>query len=52
VPYRGKRNEPAWVPLTLARLARARNADPGELASATMENARRLFGLAASCPPG
>jgi len=52
VPYRGKRNEPAWVPLTLARLARARNADPGELASATMENARRLFGLAPSCPPG
>ena len=52
VPYRGKRNEPAWVPLTLARLARARNADPSELAAATVDNARRLFGLATSCPAG
>lgn len=45
VPYRGKRNEPAWVPLTLARVARARNAEPGALAAATVDNARRLFGL-------
>ena len=45
VPYRGKRNEPAWVPLTLARLARARNADVEDLTAATVENARRLFGL-------
>jgi len=52
VPYRGKRNESAWVPLTLARLARARNTDPSELATATVENARRLFGLATSCPAG
>jgi TatD DNase family protein len=52
VPYRGKRNEPAWVPLTLARLARARNADPTELAAATIENARRLFGLVSSSPAG
>ena len=45
VPYRGKRNEPALVPLTLARLARARNADVEDLTAATVENARRLFGL-------
>ena len=52
VPHRGKRNEPVWVPLTLARLARARNADPTELAAATIENARRLFGLVSSSPAG
>ncbi|HEX6809536.1 MAG TPA: TatD family hydrolase [Gemmatimonadaceae bacterium] len=52
VPYRGKRNEPAWVPLTLARLSRARHADLEELTAATVENARRLFGLASSSPAG
>ena len=51
-PHRGRRNEPSWVPLTLARLARARRADPGELAAATAENASRLFGLVHSPPAG
>jgi TatD DNase family protein len=46
VPYRGKRNEPAWVPRTLAKLAVARGDDPQELASVTAANAQRLFGLA------
>lgn len=52
VPHRGRRNESSWVPLTLARLARARGSDPDELAAATVENARRLFGLARSSPSG
>lgn len=52
VPYRGARNEPAWVPLTLARLARARDAGVDELAAAAVDNARRLFGLVPSSPAG
>src|SRR5712671_4617797 len=46
VPFRGKRNEPAWVQHTLSKLARARGDDPLELGRITSENARRLFGLA------
>ena len=52
VPHRGRRNESSWIPLTLARLARARGADPDELAAATARNARRLFGLDRASPPG
>ncbi|HWL40928.1 MAG TPA: TatD family hydrolase [Gemmatimonadaceae bacterium] len=48
VPFRGKRNEPAWVPHTLARVAAARGVDAGELGRITADNARRLFGLAMS----
>lgn len=46
-PNRGKRNEPAWVPLTLAALAAERQIDRAELAACTTANARRLFGLPA-----
>lgn len=46
VPYRGKRNEPAWVSHTLAALAAARGVDPSALGQSTAENARTLFGLA------
>lgn len=46
VPHRGRRNEPAWVPATVARLARARGVDPERLGRDTADNARRLFGLA------
>jgi TatD DNase family protein len=46
VPHRGKRNEPAWVTFTVARLASARGIDPSELGARTADNARRLFGLA------
>ena len=45
VPHRGKRNEPAWVSLTLARLAEARGVTPDLLGETTSENAARLFGL-------
>jgi TatD DNase family protein len=46
VPYRGKRNEPAWVTFTLARLALARGQTVEELAASAEANTRRLFGLA------
>ena len=46
VPYRGKRNEPAWVTFTIARLALARGHTVDELAASVEANTRRLFGLA------
>ncbi|MFL5935778.1 MAG: TatD family hydrolase [Gaiellaceae bacterium] len=45
VPRRGKPNEPANVVHTVAALARARNADPDELAAQIEANAVRCFGL-------
>ena len=48
VPHRGKRNEPAWVSLTLARVAEARGIDTASLGAAVTRNAARLFGLAIS----
>jgi TatD DNase family protein len=45
VPYRGKRNEPANVKLTLECLAHERNEDIEVLARQTTINARRLFRL-------
>jgi TatD DNase family protein len=46
VPFRGKRNEPAWVPHTLSRVASARGDDAVALGRASAANAARLFGLA------
>ena len=46
VPHRGKRNEPAWVSFTVARLATARGTDAAAIAALTVQNARRLFNLA------
>lgn len=45
VPHRGKRNEPAWVSFTVARLALARDVDAAGLGASTVENAQRLFRL-------
>jgi TatD DNase family protein len=45
VPNRGKRNESAWVALTLARVAQVRSVAPELLGAAVSTNARRLFGL-------
>jgi len=45
VPYRGKRNESAWVALTLARLAAVRGSAPDQLAAETLRNCCELFGL-------
>ena len=48
VPFRGKRNEPAWVTYTLSKVATARGDDPLELGRVTATNAGRLFSLALS----
>jgi TatD DNase family protein len=45
VPYRGKRNEPAWVSFTVARVAAARGVDAATLAAVSAANTVRLFGL-------
>lgn len=45
VPHRGKRNEPAYVSLTLARVAEARGVPTQALGERVTENARRLFRL-------
>lgn len=45
VPYRGKRNEPAWCAYTLRRLAEVRATDPLALAGQVLGNTRRLFAL-------
>jgi TatD DNase family protein len=45
VPHRGKRNEPAYLPLTIARLSVARGAPAERIAELTAGNARELFGL-------
>ena len=50
-PNRGKRNEPAWVALTVARLAQARGVTTAALAGAVTDNARRCFGLASAERP-
>jgi TatD DNase family protein len=46
MPFRGKRNEPAWVAHTLRKVATVRGDDPHELGRATAGNTQRLFGLA------
>ncbi|MBM3218202.1 MAG: TatD family deoxyribonuclease [Candidatus Rokubacteria bacterium] len=44
-PYRGKRNEPAYIAITAARVADLRKESLEELAPRMAENARRLFGI-------
>jgi TatD DNase family protein len=45
VPHRGKKNEPAYVALTAACLARLRGLTVAEIERATTENARRALHL-------
>lgn len=42
-PYRGKRNESAYLPLVIERLAELTGYTPEEVACLTTQNARRLF---------
>jgi TatD DNase family protein len=51
VPNRGKRNEPAWVAHTVARLAAARAASSESLGALVAANARRLFALPSADAP-
>jgi len=46
MPYRGKRNEPAYIPYMVERLAALKQISDEEMARATTENAERLFKLA------
>lgn len=43
--HRGKRNEPAFVPLTVEAIARIKRTSPEEIARMTTENATNLFRL-------
>jgi TatD DNase family protein len=45
VPNRGKRNEPAWVTFTVARVAAARGVDATALGATAAANTIRLFSL-------
>jgi TatD DNase family protein len=47
VPYRGKRNEPAFVATTAAAVAKLKGVEIDDLAAATSENFFRLFTKAA-----
>lgn len=43
IPHRGKRNEPAYIPLVVERLAAVKGVTTDEMAHITTENAERLF---------
>ena len=44
-PHRGKRNEPAYIPLIAAEIARLHKRTPEEVGEITTQNAIRLFNL-------
>jgi len=44
-PYRGKRNEPAFVPLVAEEIARLKGLTIEEIAQATTDNAKHFFGI-------
>ncbi|TYR78324.1 TatD family deoxyribonuclease [Priestia megaterium] len=44
-PYRGKRNEPAYVSYVAEQIAELKGISYDELASKTTENAKKLFGI-------
>lgn len=44
VPFRGKRNQPAYLKQVLEQLAIAKNQSPDEIAAITTANAQKIFG--------
>jgi TatD DNase family protein len=48
VPFRGKRNQPAYVPHVAAEIARLRGISLDEVGNATTANFFRLFGIEAT----
>jgi len=44
-PFRGRRNEPAHIPLIAAEIARLHNISPTQVADITYTNAKRLFNI-------
>jgi len=45
-PFRGRRNEPAYLPYIVRRLAELRGAPPEEIGGATTANARQVYAVA------
>jgi TatD DNase family protein len=43
VPYRGKRNEPAYVREVIKKIAEVKNLPETEVAQAIIRNAKRVF---------
>lgn len=50
MPYRGKRNEPAYLPLVSRRIAEIQGVSPEQVAAETRATALRFFRLPASVP--
>ena len=50
IPFRGKRNEPAYVVHTVRKIAELRHLDVQAVAHATSENARRIFHIPNGLP--
>ncbi|MCM1067275.1 MAG: TatD family hydrolase [Muribaculaceae bacterium] len=44
-PHRGRRNESAYIPLIVSRMAEAVGSDPASVAAATTRNAKTLFNI-------
>jgi TatD DNase family protein len=49
-PHRGKRNEPAYIPLIAAEIARLHECTPEEVGEITTQNAIQLFNLDSDIP--
>ena len=45
VPFRGKRNEPSYIPHIVAKLAELKGVSPEEMKVQIWENAKRVFGI-------
>ena len=45
VPYRGKRNEPAYVKYVAQEIAKIKNIPVDEVINSTTDNAKRFFGI-------